>query len=172
MRATRYQGEPCIYGHEGERYASSRGCVKCSYIRGKAGAADRQEHRVRIYNKSATYVPAEPCLHGHTLRFTASNNCVECDRIGRKKHKRVKQFARLQKEYGLTPEQHAALADSQGGVCAICSGTAKDLLNFHVDHCHTTKRVRGLLCNKCNQGIGLLQDSTVLLEKAAEYLRK
>lgn len=57
----------------------------------------------------------------------------------------------LSTRYGLTPEQVEAMRVSQGGACAICK---KHLDRFHVDHCHATGRVRGLLCHRCNILIG------------------
>lgn len=49
--------------------------------------------------------------------------------------------------YGLTPEQVLQKITDQGGVCAICK---KEMKRPCVDHCHKTKRVRGVLCHKCN----------------------
>lgn len=68
--------------------------------------------------------------------------------------------------YGLTPEQYAALLEKQDGKCAICCET-KDL---HVDHCHETKKVRGLLCGACNRGLGLFGDAADKLRRAGQYL--
>lgn len=74
---------------------------------------------------------------------------------------------RLRNTYGLTPEKFAALVDNQKGLCAICGLRPRKLC---VDHCHNTLKVRGLLCRKCNSGIGLLRDSPQLLKRALEYL--
>lgn len=74
-----------------------------------------------------------------------------------------------QRNYGLTPTQHAALLLEQDGVCAICCQTPK---KWDVDHDHETGRVRGLLCHKCNTAIGLLGDNLTLIHSAQEYLRK
>jgi hypothetical protein len=69
-----------------------------------------------------------------------------------------------------------ALLEKQRGVCAIC-GTkrgyrrTKTKFRFSVDHCHTTGRVRGLLCQPCNTAIGLLNDDPALLARAAAYLQ-
>jgi hypothetical protein len=51
-----------------------------------------------------------------------------------------------------TSQQYYDMLAAQGGVCAICEKTTKDAL--HVDHCHMTGRVRGLLCNGCNLKLG------------------
>src|SRR3990167_8772534 len=57
--------------------------------------------------------------------------------------------------YGLSDDQYKALLEKQEGQCAIC----KKIMNPpHVDHCHKSKRVRGLLCDTCNRGIGYLKD--------------
>jgi hypothetical protein len=75
------------------------------------------------------------------------------------------------KNYNLTPEQYQQILDSQGGVCAICSQVnTYSRYQLSVDHCHDTGRIRGLLCDKCNRGIGLLGDDTALLAQAIKYL--
>lgn len=72
----------------------------------------------------------------------------------------------LQYRYGLTVEQYDAMMASQNGACAIC----KSVVPLVVDHSHTTNEVRGLLCNNCNGGIGLLRDDVTVLTSAITYL--
>lgn len=79
------------------------------------------------------------------------------------------------KMYGLTPEEYQTLLESQNHRCAICG--AQDALDgksnrMYVDHCHTTKAVRGLLCQKCNAGLGMFKDDVVMLNKAIAYLNR
>jgi hypothetical protein len=63
------------------------------------------------------------------------------------------------------------LADKQDNRCAICGVDEKTCRRrLAIDHCHTTNVIRGLLCDKCNHGVGLFQDNPVLLRKASEYL--
>ena len=59
----------------------------------------------------------------------------------------------------------------QDGACAICTlpFEAKPKA-INVDHCHATGRVRGLLCSRCNLGIGMFRDSAQMLRRAAEYV--
>lgn len=80
----------------------------------------------------------------------------------------------LRAAYGITPGQFDAMLLAQGGRCAICGTDAPGgrFDRFHVDHSHETGKVRGLLCQPCNHGIGSLQDSTEVLAKALEYLNK
>lgn len=76
----------------------------------------------------------------------------------------------ISKRYGLDPEGYAALLESQGYCCAICGTSEPVMGRFHVDHCHDTGKVRGLLCHKCNCGIGMLTDSPTVVFRAAQYL--
>lgn len=82
------------------------------------------------------------------------------------------------KRYGLTPSDYDRMLEAQGGKCAICrqpeTFRRKDGSPMHlaVDHCHTTGRVRGLLCRMCNQTLGRVKDSVELLQASIDYLRK
>lgn len=71
-------------------------------------------------------------------------------------------------KYGLATEQYDQLFESQAGRCAIC-GQKPDRLC--VDHCHTSKTVRGLLCTSCNLGLGHFKDSEASLLAAIQYLK-
>lgn len=77
----------------------------------------------------------------------------------------------LQKR-GITLEDYEDMLVQQGGGCAICGGRRgnKDVNVLYVDHNHVTGTVRGLLCGKCNRGLGMFQDRPDLLEKARKYL--
>lgn len=80
------------------------------------------------------------------------------------------------REYGLTEEDYDQMLHKQNYRCAICgsnsSSESKKKGRFlYIDHDHYTGKVRGLLCSKCNSGIGLLGDDFEVLECAADYLR-
>lgn len=64
-------------------------------------------------------------------------------------------------------EAKELLHEEQGGQCAIC-GVSPDKL--YLDHCHTTGKIRGLLCSSCNTGLGMFKDHTGNLRSAADYL--
>jgi hypothetical protein len=74
----------------------------------------------------------------------------------------------LKTKYGLTPEQYDQMLESQGGGCAICGKPPGDTA-LHVDHCHETGRVRGLLCFSCNAGLGQFKHDPDLLYSAMTY---
>lgn len=78
---------------------------------------------------------------------------------------------RLLDVYGLSLAEYDALLMKQGGGCALC-GRAKDRRRLPVDHDHRTKRVRGILCEACNRGLGLLGDSPARLRRAVAYLEQ
>ena len=77
---------------------------------------------------------------------------------------------KLRDRYDLAPEEYEFLLALQGGVCAICK-TNNDKRNLHVDHEHASGAIRGLLCQRCNRGIGLLGDSYEAVERALRYLK-
>ena len=90
-----------------------------------------------------------------------------------RKWKRKQGYAKL----GIDLATYAEMFDSQGGVCAICLGQEKKRRNgrvvaLAVDHNHSTGQVRGLLCHKCNSGLGAFCDDLLLVERAASYLQK
>ena len=81
----------------------------------------------------------------------------------------------LKQAYGLSLAGYEELLKSQGGGCRICG--RKDVGSsrceyFHVDHDHISGKIRGLLCNGCNRGLGYLQDSPELILKALNYLKE
>ena len=94
--------------------------------------------------------------------------------------KRIKemgpQVAKLKKKYGISYEGLVILWERQGKSCAIChkplslSASGKSS-KPHVDHCHVSKVVRGLLCLTCNTGLGMFGDSVNLLDAAKQYLQ-
>lgn len=70
-------------------------------------------------------------------------------------------------KYGLTPERYEALV-ARG--CAVCGGPPNGRGRYHFDHDKQIGRFRGLLCSKCNMGLGQFQEDVKLLKRAADYL--
>jgi len=106
------------------------------------------------------------------------STCKECDK------KRVKENhdpvayrnAELQRRYGITQQDYEVMIVEQNNQCAICNATEPGGRHnsgyFVVDHCHTTGKVRKLLCNNCNTALGLVGDNTQILQSMIEYLKK
>jgi hypothetical protein len=73
----------------------------------------------------------------------------------------------------LTEQEYRALLQSQSGCCAICGDSdPKGQGNWHVDHCHKTGNIRGLLCTTCNLMLGYAKDSIIRLQSGIDYLNK
>jgi len=77
-------------------------------------------------------------------------------------------------EYGISQEDYERMLAEQGGVCAICGGDGKEgrFGMLHVDHCHKTGKVRGILCDSCNLALGKFRDDPKVLRRAAEYVER
>lgn len=119
---------------------------------------------------------------GETLSIDQFNpNCHYCKKCSAKTSRSYHKTDRgqirwrsrnYQKCFGITIDDYEKMLKAQDGKCAICQrrpGIDQEK-RLHVDHCHTTGKVRGLLCSKCNCGIGHLADSPERLRKAASYI--
>jgi hypothetical protein len=78
--------------------------------------------------------------------------------------------SRLKSKFGIGVEYYEALLRSQKEGCAICGKQGSNKRALAVDHCHVTGKIRGLLCGRCNMGIGLLGDTAQQLKAAYEYV--
>lgn len=74
------------------------------------------------------------------------------------------------RKFGLSPEEYARILDAQGRRCATCRVDLCLGKGTHVDHCHTTGLVRGVLCQSCNLALGHAKDDPVVLAAMADYL--
>lgn len=121
-----------------------------------------------------------------TSTFRRRSYCRKCDILissASEKKKPLhyinkKRDAHRKRKFGLSPEGFKQMQDSQGNKCAICrkeeSGrrSKTDVSTLSVDHCHATGKIRGLLCNKCNSMLGMIDDDKSILKAAVEYLEK
>lgn len=81
--------------------------------------------------------------------------------------------ATLKAKYGIGVEEYESMLARQNGVCAICGADGPRIAggkNLHIDHCHKTGKLRGLLCQPCNTALGRFLEEPKLLRKAAAYL--
>lgn len=77
----------------------------------------------------------------------------------------------LRAKYGITVADYEAMIEAQDGLCAICRGKHRGSGGrLHVDHCHDSGKVRGLLCGPCNTAIGLLDHDEGRVRQVIEYL--
>jgi len=155
---TTFIGKPCRNCGQTERYLSgNHNCVSCS----KKNAKRRNQQ-------------------GQTQQW-AKDNAKRVNECNRAKYnaltpeeKRIRNRKQQLAIYGLTIEDYDAMLLEQQGVCAICSKaeavSSKGVLS--VDHDHKSGKVRGLLCDTCNRGLGHFFDNTEYLTKAVLYLQK
>lgn len=125
-----------------------------------------------------TYFTGNPCPYGHIDEiYVSSGTCKTCQRessraYGRRNIKKIVDRFKV-RVYGVEPEEFNALLAKQNNLCASCDDVLKlDNRSTHLDHNHKTGKIRGILCHKCNTGLGLFNDDIVRLQKAIEYLRK
>lgn len=185
-----FTGKACKWGHVVQRYVSTCVCVVCAEDgcrRRREEDPDRHNEYARKWreanpekareNSRKSYhadiertrelkrdrYAADPEKHrAYTRKWKRSSNPEKA----RAKHRRRK--------YGLEPHDLSRILARQSGKCAICQAEMVDgsLRNdgLVVDHCHASGQVRGLLCNKCNKGLGHFNDKPELLRAAATYL--
>lgn len=89
-------------------------------------------------------------------------------------YSRVEWPAKLKRQYNITVGDYNRMLTVQGGCCAVCrtDTPGSRTTRFHVDHCHATGQVRGLLCHLCNRMLGLARDEATILRAAAAYLER
>lgn len=94
------------------------------------------------------------------------------DRLYRQNNKDTIKNKNLKATYGITLDDYKEMLDSQDHTCDICNQVCSSGKPLVVDHCHTTGKVRGLLCMHCNTGLGHFNDSEQHLNAAIAYLKK
>lgn len=75
--------------------------------------------------------------------------------------------SRLKNKYGISVEDYKVMHEAQGGKCFVCDDSYEIL---HVDHCHSSGKVRKLLCSKCNQALGLLREDVSIMKEMINYV--
>jgi hypothetical protein len=122
------------------------------------------------------YFTGKPCKRGHiTERYTNGGNCDDCQREEQKRARRPRRDERgssIPRKYGISLAEWEAMFDQQGRACAICRTTEPGKLYWNTDHCHETGIVRGILCSRCNHGLGLFKDRVVNLSSGITYLER
>ena len=107
---------------------------------------------------------------GRKAKAAADKRYKESEK-GKQAIKISRKLSRAKGEFDLTREVLESLYERSGGNCEICGIAEKELSRaLAVDHCHDKKKVRGLLCTKCNMGLGYFEDNLDLLASASSYL--
>lgn len=145
---------------------ASRECGTCRKIKAYDRFSPRGERGGVVVYKS-------------TCKDCAATRARQWARDNPERHRNTRRARELRETYGISPEIYNTMLSGQGGVCAICGqpetrshGRTGTEFRLAVDHDHETGRVRGLLCQGCNRGIGFLGDNVDRLRKAADYLER
>ena len=180
--AVRYHGSACKKCGGTLRMTSNGHCHPCATQKNiewgkknkskRAAAASRyrDKHAEKLKERSQTYRDEnrEKIRADERARYHRDiEKSRETARIKYLKNPNAIKNKSLKYNYGITIEQYNAMRDAQNNSCLIC-GEADCLLV--VDHCHSSGKIRGLLCNPCNAGIGHLKESTAVLRNAILYI--
>lgn len=139
-------------------------CKPCKSVKNSA-YRKRVAAQQKVYPESKTCAACKCAKPANAFKKCKDNldglysYCTDCD-------KQKRQRMRYRVSYGFTHEQAEHLANNNVGDCAICGTHGK----LFVDHCHTTSKVRGLVCNACNVVLGFAKDNPNTLRSAAKYL--
>lgn len=167
-----------------KRTCSTPGCANPSYARSMCTSCYAKAYRAKSLPPKQLEIP----LPVHSLSNVRLDEKVGDCRIcgpnvpirpprkdGRhggaecraKRRGRSGKVDRIRQKYGLAESDYRALVVKHAGRCGICGDLEQNLV---VDHCHTTGRVRGLLCRICNLGLGYFRDDTERMMRAIAYL--
>jgi hypothetical protein len=116
----------------------------------------RETHREEVKERQRKY------------RETHREEVKERNREYRETHREEEKERQRKANYGLTPDKYQVLYKTQNGCCAICR---EPMVKINIDHDHKTGKVRGLLCERHNRGLGFFQDDIKRLSRAIAYLK-
>ena len=139
-----------------EREALRRACSEAHQDKVKARKEKESAHKEREKAREEKERARKERLKGRRKAYNE------------KHHKERVRASHYKQEYGLSIAEYNLMRAEREGCCKICGRRPKRRL--YVDHDHTTGRVRGLLCNRCNHALGLLSDSPISVVNAFQYL--
>lgn len=124
---------------------------------------------------------SKPLWDFHKFWMSRDGHCAQCaackltsERIRNADPavKAVKYSTNLRNLYGITLQEKLDLIEAQGGLCPVCKKELAllDPKRVHVDHCHVTGLVRGVLCGHCNPMLGNAFDNVEILKAGIAYL--
>ena len=126
----------------------------------------------------------ESCFHKMRSKARGYQTyCIECRKqrqeakakeLGQQAWSKLNRKYYLKSAYGITLEQYEKMLREQNYSCKICKTDEREVYKqtLFVDHCHTTGKIRGLLCHQCNTALGKFRDSETILNSAIEYLKE
>lgn len=128
---------------------------------------DTNKEKIKEYNKQWHIDNKE---HIKQYRIDNQKEIKEKRKLYKSNKKEEIKRYDLKHRYNITLEQYTEFLNKQEGKCAICHNQFKSTKDTHIDHNHITKKVRGLLCFKCNRGLGYFNDNKNTLNNASKYI--
>jgi len=165
-------GKCCSICGEWKEYSSftKHATMKDGYLKQCKECKRKQEKEKR---KKRNEMSEEERLAARAKDKKKYKNIISDERRNQKRKQTMRSLY-LRRKYGITIEQYEDMHQTQEGRCGICSieeqEAPRKILN--VDHCHETGVVRGLLCDRCNLGIGILGDNLNSVQRALDYLQR
>ena len=147
------QCKVCLVEKPQQDFENSRCCKECFAKRSEYWRQHRKNY-LKSYSKSDKFKQS-------VASYQAKKKAEDPD-AWRARNKLAR--------YNMTLEDYGRILEAQKGLCGICERDIRQ--KNHIDHCHETGEIRGLLCHVCNQGLGAFADSIPGLEAAIEYLKR
>jgi len=151
------KAESEFYAAKGTRDGLRGECKTCFAARARCWYAANRE---RVIARVTRWQQENPDRHRATQQKV------------RDRRKPLAREDHLQRTFGITVADYEGMLEAQGGGCAICGRPPRRGSSLHVDHDHVTGQVRGLLCFKCNGGLGQFGDDLEQLSRAVGYLTR
>ncbi len=146
----------------------------CKNIKNGSWKGTRCNLCVIIWNRNAR---KNNKIKKRVYKKTLPNKKINPELIGLSKFEKLK-HKHLKRKFKISFNQYKHMMEEQNNLCAICNEPEKSICYqskktffLSVDHCHKTGKIRKLLCNKCNVGLGSFKDDANILLSAIEYLK-
>jgi len=171
-------GRKTSIGPDGIPNAFIRGHSTRAYVENPVIDGQRMCMRCRITKPVSEFYKRPETASGYRGVCRDCMRPMNNVRVKRYYHKhldRAEEYGRRRslRRHGLTKREYVAYVEQQGNRCAIWrTAEPGGHGRWHIDHCHETGVIRGLLCSPCNLGLGQFRDTPEFLIAAAEYLRK
>lgn len=153
--------------------AATKMCVKCKEDKELLAFDSDKSREDGLYPYcKVCRIPSTKQYYENNKEKVLSDTKKRYKKICKKKWFKEQRYnAHIKRTLGITIDEYNNLFIEQGGRCAICGiHQSKRKRRFAADHCHNSKKVRGLLCHYCNRGLGQFEDNVQILRNAVKYL--
>lgn len=153
---------------DGQGSVSTKRCSRCLEIK----AIELFRKRAKGYESYCKQCEAnynKEYLKNWVIKNRNKSNTIKTKYQKSSKGKINSKYSKIKSRYGLTKEEYDRLIISTGNICSLCNN---EFINnkYCVDHCHSTGKIRGIICDRCNKALGLVKDSKTTLMNMLNYL--